>query len=75
MTLEFDHDFTAAHRKEASAVVKSVEGATNVVIVEKKTEILPSISSARGPKWVRIKAFLRIADCSPQDSRGPGLPR
>jgi len=36
VTLEFDHDFTAAHRKEANTVVKGVEGVTKVVTMEKK---------------------------------------
>lgn len=37
ITLAFDHDFTAAHRREASSVVKGVEGVTKVVTMEKKT--------------------------------------
>lgn len=37
VTLEFDHDFTAAQRQEANTVVKGVEGVTKVVSVDKKS--------------------------------------
>lgn len=36
VTLEFDHDLPAARRQEAMKVVKSVDGVTKVVSVDKK---------------------------------------